>query len=43
VAGPTVTPTGIKETVALAVLVESAMLVAVTWPVCWLAIIAGAV
>jgi hypothetical protein len=37
-----VTDTGVRVTVALALLVESAMLVAVTWTVCWLAMIAGA-
>ena len=41
-AGPIVTATGVKDTVAVAVLVESAALVAVTVMVCWLAIIAGA-
>jgi hypothetical protein len=40
--GPTVTATGINVTVALAVWVESAALVAVTEMVCWLAMIAGA-
>jgi hypothetical protein len=38
----TVTP-GIKVTVAIALLVGSATLVAVTETVCWLAIVAGAV
>ena len=41
-AGPTVTPTGCNDTMALADLVESATLVAVTVTACWLAIIAGA-
>lgn len=41
-AGPTVTATGINVTVALAVLVESAALLAVTVTVCWLAMVAGA-
>jgi hypothetical protein len=41
-AGPIVTATGVKDTMALAVLVESASLVAVTVMVCWLAIVAGA-
>src|SRR5580698_4598452 len=41
-AGPTVTAMGCSETVALDVFVESAMLVAVTVTVCWLATIAGA-
>jgi hypothetical protein len=41
-AGPIDTATGVRDTVALAVLVESAELVAVTVTVCWLAIIAGA-
>jgi hypothetical protein len=41
-AGPIVTATGVRETVALAVLVESAALVAVTLTVCGVAIIAGA-
>jgi hypothetical protein len=41
--GPTVTATGVKETVALAALVGSARLVAVTVTACWLAITAGAV
>ena len=41
-AGPIVTATGVRDTVALAVLVVSAALVAVTVTVCWLAIIAGA-
>jgi hypothetical protein len=40
--GPTVTPIGCNDIVALAVFVESATLVAVTVTVCWLAIIAGA-
>jgi hypothetical protein len=42
-AGPTVTPTGIKEMVALAVLVESALLVAVIVTVCPLVMVFGAV
>ena len=42
-AGATVTPVGVKDTVALAVLVESAMLVAVIVTVCALLIEAGAV
>ena len=42
VAGPTVTPTGVSDTVAVALFVESAPLVAVTITVCWLLIIAGA-
>jgi hypothetical protein len=41
-AGPIVTATGVRATVALAVLVESAALVAVTVTVCLLAIVAGA-
>ena len=41
--GPSVTATGVKDTVALAVLVESATLVAVTVTVCWLAMGMGAV
>ena len=41
-AGPIVTATGVRDTVALAALVVSAALVAVTVTVCWLAIIAGA-
>jgi hypothetical protein len=41
-AGPIVTATGVKDTVALAVLVVSAALVAVTVTVWWFAIIAGA-
>ena len=41
-AGPIVTPTGVSDTVALAVLVVSAALVAVTVTVCWLAMIDGA-
>jgi hypothetical protein len=41
-AGPIVTATGVRDTVALAVLLVSAALVAVTVTVCWLAIIAGA-
>jgi hypothetical protein len=41
-AGPTVTPTACSVTVALAVFVRSAKLVAVTMMFCWLAIIAGA-
>jgi hypothetical protein len=41
-AGPIVTATGVRDTRALAVLVESAALVAVTVIVCGLAIIAGA-
>ncbi len=40
--GPTVTPTGCSDTVALAVFVESAALVAVTVTVCWLPTIDGA-
>ena len=40
--GPTVTTTGISDTVALASLLESAALVAITVTVCWLAIEAGA-
>jgi hypothetical protein len=40
--GPTVTPTGCSDTVALAVFVESAALVAVTVTVCWLPITDGA-
>jgi hypothetical protein len=40
--GPTDTPIGIRETVALAIWVESATLVAVTVTVCGLAIIGGA-
>ena len=40
--GPTVTATGIKGTVALAVLVVSTTLVAITVTVCWLAIVLGA-
>ena len=40
--GPTVTATGIKDTVALAILLGSAALVAITVTVCWLAIIVGA-
>jgi hypothetical protein len=42
VAGPMVTATGVRDTVAVAVLVVSAALVAVTVTVCWLAIFAGA-
>ena len=42
-AGATVTPVGVKDTVALAVLVESATLVAVIVTVCALPIEAGAV
>jgi len=42
VEGPTVTATGCNATVALAVFVESAALVAVTVTVCWLGIVAGA-
>jgi hypothetical protein len=42
-AGPTVTPTGVKDTVALALLVGSAMLVAVIVSVCALLIVFGAV
>jgi hypothetical protein len=41
-AGPTVTATGYNVTVALAVFVGSAALVAVTVTVCWLGIIPGA-
>ena len=41
-AGPTVTPIGCNVTVALAVFVESATLVAVSVTVCWLATIGGA-
>jgi hypothetical protein len=41
-AGPIVTPTGVRDTRALAVLVESAALVAVTVTVCGVAITAGA-
>ena len=41
--GPTVTPTGVKETVALALFVESAMLVAVIVTFCELLIVFGAV
>ena len=41
-AGPIDTATGVRDTVAIAVLVVSAALVAVTVTVCWLAIIAGA-
>jgi hypothetical protein len=41
-AGPIVTATGVKDTVALAVLVESAALVAIIVMICSLAIIAGA-
>jgi hypothetical protein len=37
-----VTTTGFRVTVAVANLVRSATLVAVTWTVCWLAMIAGA-
>ena len=40
--GPIVTATGVSDTVALAVLVVSAALVAVTVTVCWLATIDGA-
>jgi hypothetical protein len=40
--GPTVTPTGCNDTVALAVFVESAALVAITVTVCWLPTINGA-
>jgi len=40
--GPIVIPTGRNDTVAIAVLVESAALVAVTVTVCWLVIIGGA-
>ena len=42
-AGPTVTPTGVKDTVALAVLVESATLVAVIVTFCALLMVDGAV
>ena len=42
VAGPIVTATGERDTVAVAVLVVSAALVAVTVTVCWLATMAGA-
>ena len=42
-AGATVTPVGVKDTLALALLVESAMLVAVIVTVCALLIEAGAV
>jgi hypothetical protein len=41
-AGPIVTATGVRDTVALAVLLVSAALVAVTVTICWFAIIAGA-
>ena len=41
--GPTVTPTGCNDTVALAVFVESAALVAITVTVCCEATLAGAV
>ncbi len=37
-----VTTTGFRVTVAVANLVGSTTLVAITWTVCWLAIIAGA-
>jgi len=40
--GPTVTPIGCNDTMAAAVFVESAALVAVTVMVCWLAITGGA-
>ena len=42
-AGPTVTPTGVKDTVALALLVVSTMLVAVIVTICELLIVFGAV
>jgi hypothetical protein len=41
-AGPIVTATGVRDTAAVAVLVVSATLVAVTVMDCWLAIIVGA-
>ena len=41
-AGPTFTPTGCNDTVALAVFVESVTLVAVIVTVCWLAMTDGA-
>jgi hypothetical protein len=40
--GPTVSPTGINVTVAVALSAEFAALDAVTVTVCWLAIVAGA-
>jgi hypothetical protein len=43
VGGPTVTPTGVKDTVALALLVVSTMLVAVIVTICELLIVFGAV